>query len=571
MASIPNDRSRRSAFQVTTITLATLAAVLIVGLLAMVLFVSVHQGSAGLTIENYRQILHDPVAGQALLNTLGFALVSVAVAMLLGLPVAWLVERTDLPGKRLLYSAVTVGIVIPGFFFGIAFSFLFDPDAGLVNKALMSAFNLSQGPINVASVQGMGIVEGFALAPLVFILTASSLRAVDPSLEEAAECCGASRIGILRRVTLPLVYPGILGAAIFVFTVAIAAFDIPLIIGQSRRILTFSTYLFQKMNPAQGFGVIPYGQAAAFSSVMIVVALILSVWYTRVLGRGRRFQVVTGRGYRPKLVRLGKGKFLAWGALSLYFIAGIVVTLIVTLWTAFQPFAGRPLSIQYLQYLTLDNFSHLPWDTVVSSAVHTLLLMILGPTIALVFALAFSWFVLRTRFRLRLAYDFIAFLPQGVPSAIFAFAAFVLALFYLPVLPSQFYRSMALLVIVWALVYVAFATRLTNAALVQLHPELEEAGQISGASHWAVLRRITIPLIRPALVTGWVWMAFLAFRELTVTAMLGSPDNQTMSVVVYQQWTSNETYAAALTVIMLAVMIPVIPVLWRLTRRQVFS
>jgi len=117
-------------------------------------------------------------------------------------------------------------------------------------------------------------------------------------------------------------------------------------------------------------------------------------------------------------------------------------------------------------------------------------------------------------------------------------------------------------------VYTAFATRLTNAAILQLHPELEEAGEVSGASQWTVLRRITLPLIRPALTTGWVWMAFLAFRELTVTAMLASPDNQTMSVVVYQQWASDETYAAALTVIMLAVILPLIPILWRLSRHQ---
>jgi iron(III) transport system permease protein len=552
---------------------ATLTALAIIGLLVVVLLVSLWPPSQqGLTLRNYAGVARDPEVYRALLNTAGFSLTTVATAVLLGLPTAWLTERTDLPGKRTLYSLFSLGILIPGFFFGMAFGFLFDPDAGLVNRVLMQAFGLEHGPIDVASVVGMGLVEGMALAPVVFILSASSLRAVDPALEEAAEMSGANRLTAVARITLPLVWPGILGAAIFVFTIAIAAFDIPLIIGQSRRILTFATYLFQKTSPAQGFGAIPYGSAASLSTVMIAVALAVSVWYTRVLSRARRYQVVTGRGYRPKLVALGRWKVLAWILIGGYFVVGVAVTLAITAWTAFQPFAGQTPSPAALEHLTPDNFGHLPWDTVAIAALHTMVLVLATPSLALLLAVVFSWVVLRSGSRLRLAYDFVAFLPQGVPSVIFAFAAFIAALFLLPaIVPSQFYRSLALLVLVLTLVFLSFATRLTNAALVQIHSELEEAAQVAGASAATVLRRVTLPLIRPALSTGWVWMAFLAYRELAVPTMLNSPDNQTLAVVVYQQWTSNQTYAAALTVVMLLVTVPFVPLAWRLTRGDLLA
>jgi iron(III) transport system permease protein len=268
-------------------------------------------------------------------------------------------------------------------------------------------------------------------------------------------------------------------------------------------------------------------------------------------------------------VPLGRWRLLVWSLLGLYFGAGIVVTLAATAWTAVQPFPGQVPSLAALHHATLDNFKHLPWADVRRAAAHTVVLVLAVPSVALVLSVVFSWVVLRSRSRLRFAYDFIAFLPQAVPPVIFAFAAFVGALFLLPSLfPADFYHSLPLLAIVMALVYLAFGSRVTNGSMIQIHPELEEAAQMSGSKPLGVLRRITVPLMRPALVYGWVWMALLTFRELTLPAMLNSRQNQTLSVLVYQQWVSTQTRAAALTLVMVGVMMPLLPLYWRLTRRQ---
>lgn len=378
---------------------------------------------------------------------------------------------------------------------------------------------------------------------------------------------GASRARMLRTVTLPLVWPGVLAAAIFVVTIAISAFDVPLFIGQSHRIATFSTYLYSELNPTLGFGTIDYGGAAAVSSVVFVFSVLLATLYVRVLGHARRYHVITGRGYTPRLVRLGRWRIAVWILVGVYFAWGIVVTIGIIVWTAIQPFPGLQPSASALRHSTLANFRGLPWATIRSDVGHTLVLMVVAPTAALALSLVFSLVVLRSRLRWRFAYDFVAFLPQAVPSVILAFAAFVGTLFFLPSFFGQdFYQSLTLLVIVMSVILLAFGTRMTNGALLQIHPELEDAGVMAGASSWRVLRTVTLPLLRPALASSWLWMSLLAFRELTVPAMLQSGSNETLAVLVYSTWQSSETRAAAITCLMLAVLVPLLPLYWRLQR-----
>jgi iron(III) transport system permease protein len=225
------------------VCVAFIPAFLIVALLTLVLWIGLREDVVfgPFSLVHFGTLYADPLAYSAMMNTLGFASVTLVVSLAIGVPLAWLVERTDLGGRTFIVTAMTLGILMPGFFMAMGWLFLLHPRAGILNRILVDALGLEEAPISIATVLGMGFVEGIALTPVVFVMTAAALRAMDVSLEECARMGGATAWGALRRVTLPLVGPAILGAACYVFVIGIAAFDIPAIIGLSNKIFTFAT------------------------------------------------------------------------------------------------------------------------------------------------------------------------------------------------------------------------------------------------------------------------------------------------------------------------------------------
>jgi iron(III) transport system permease protein len=394
----------------------TVASISILGLLMVVVWLSMRANglpTGALTLDNFRAIIDNPLVSSALRNTAGFALTTVAVAVATGVPLAWLVERTDFGWTRTIYMLMVVRILISGFFTAMGWMFLLHPRIGSLNQWLMDWLSLESAPINIVSVTGMGVVQGLGLSALVFIMVGSSLRAMDAALEESARANGASVWMTFRRVTLPLLHPSRLGATLFVFAIAVAAFDVPLIIGFANRILVFSTMLYVLSNPADT-GLPEYGISAAFSTFMIIVALGFSWWYTRVLKRARNFQVITGRGYQPQKIALGRWRAVAWLYVGLYLLATTILPLLMVSWVALQPFVQRP-SLDAFDVVSLDNFRNIDWSFVQRGVWNTVKLMILAPTISLALSVCFGWIVVRSRLRMRLAYDYVAFLPQAVP------------------------------------------------------------------------------------------------------------------------------------------------------------
>src|SRR6516162_4709322 len=279
--------------------------------LAVVLWLAFSSGSPGdpalvYTTKNFVTVFSDQRTYSVLIDTIAFALVSLAVALAFGIPVAWLAERTDFSAKTLLFTLMAVGLLIPGFAAAMGWLFLLHPRIGLLNQLLMSSFHLAQAPLDIASIPGMGFVQGLNLAPLAFIMTAAVFRSLDPTLEEAAQTHGGSALAVLRTITLRLAWPGILAAAIYIFMTAFAAFDVPAIIGWGNRIFTFTTYLYLLLSPQD---TLPrYGLAAALSTTAMAIAALMSVWYAAMQRRSRRFAVVGGRAYRARNIKLGRGR-----------------------------------------------------------------------------------------------------------------------------------------------------------------------------------------------------------------------------------------------------------------------
>src|SRR6185437_12539373 len=424
---------RRDGAAAAMVALSILACLVIAALLGVALWLSFAEGTPGdyhlgYTLAHYQEIFLSPFTYRVIGNTALFSAIALAVALAFGLPLAWLVERTDLPGKRLIFSLLAIALLIPGFSVALGWLFLLNPRIGLINVALQSLFGLKTAPFNIASLFGMGIVEGLSLAPLAFIMTAVVFRAVDPTLDEAARIGGASVWQSLRRVTIPLAWPGVLAASLYIFTIGFGTFDVPAILGLQARIFTFSTYVFMQISPSDGLP--EYGGVATLSVFMLILALGFSAWYSRVHRQAPRYAVVTGKAYRPALIKLGRFRWLALTFVVSYLTVSQLLPILTLLWSSGLPFL-RPVSSTAFASLSLKNFHDLPEGLVLSGLGVSAALMLLVPTITLTLSVALSWVVLRSRLRWRALFDFFAFLPHAVPKIVFSVAAWLLALFVL--------------------------------------------------------------------------------------------------------------------------------------------
>jgi len=244
-------------------------------LCATVLWLSFIDGTPGdprlgYTFAHYAEIFLDPFTYRVLANTILFLLVTLLVAFALALPIAWLIERTDFPAKPVVFALMTVALLIPGFAVALGWLFCWHPRIGLINQAVVALFDLSQPPFNISTIIGMGLVEGLSLTPVSFIMVAAVLRSMDPALEEAATVQRCGPWQTVWRVTLPVIWPGLLAAAIYVSAICFAAFDVPAILGLSNRIYTFSTYVFRQLSPTEGPP--EYGGVATLSVIMLIIA-----------------------------------------------------------------------------------------------------------------------------------------------------------------------------------------------------------------------------------------------------------------------------------------------------------
>jgi len=565
-----NDCGAADPWAVAMVGVASFVSLLILAPLVVVLWLSFFDGSpidpiTKYSFKNYLTVFAEPFTYKVLWNTAGFSFVALAVSFFFGLPTAWLVERTDFPGKTILLTFMTIGLLIPGFAVAMGWLFLLHPRIGIVNQLLQDTFGFIDAPISITTITGMGWVQGLNLTPVAFIMTAGAFRAMDPKLEEAAETSGAGTARMIWSVTIPLIWPGILAAGIYIFTVGLSAFDVPAIIGWSNRIFTFSTYMYLLVSPQEGLP--RYGLSATFSIMGILLAAGLGWWYSRVQSRSHQYEIITGKAYQPKIVKLGSRAVLAWLFVGLYLVLSKLIPLAMLLWASLLKYFEMP-SAEAFARASLQNYVGLPWDLVLRGAGNTSILMLLTPTITVVLSLIFAWVVLRSKIRGRFVFDFFAFLPHAVPNIIFAIGAVLLALFVLRNF-IPLYGTIWLLLLLYIIVRLSYGTRMMNSSLIQIHRELEEAAYVSGGSTWNVVRRILVPILTPPILYGWLWIALLTYRELTLAVLLSRAENTTLPVVVWSIWLNGGFgQAAALTTVMLCILVPIIALYWIVAQRS---
>ncbi len=502
------------------------------------------------TLANYALVFSSPATLSILINTLVFTIGSLVVGLPLAIIFAWLLERTAVPARGWLTSLILVPMAIPSLLSAMAWIQLLDSRNGLINVALRGALGLKAdtGPFDVYSLYGMCFVQGLRLVPSAYLMIAASFRAMDPSLEEQSAMAGRGVAQTTMKVTLPIMRPALLAALIYFIIVVIESFDIPGLLGFTARVRVLSTAIYWATHSEVGLP--DYGLASALGAVILAVALVLMWIYNRLTAHQERFATITGKGYRPRQIDLRAWRLPAVGLCVFYVVVAVLLPFLMLVWTSVQPFYSMP-SMESLGRMSFEGYRSIWYDASVVRAVSNTALLVLVTAVAtVILAILVSWFVVRRERRSSVLSKYLgtlSFLPQGVPSIVIGLALiFVYIRFPIPI-----YGTLWIIALAMITRYLAFSSRTTTSALMQLHGELEEASLMAGAPWSRTLVRITVPLLAPAMVNVFLWVAVHAMQELSMALMLYNPDTVVVSTVIWSMWQNGKTADAAVLGVML--------------------
>ncbi len=511
------------------------------------------------TLRYYEELFRELQVLGPFLNTVYFSIGSALFATIIGGVVAWVVTRTDTPLRGLGYFTAFASFGTPFILYTIGWLLLLGK-AGPVNYWLRTLLNQSGPVLNVYSLWGMVLIESFLWSPFVFLMLAASFRSMDPSLEEASAACGARLWQTLRRVSLRLMLPAFFSVILLIFIRSFESFEIPALVGLPGdiRVLTTSIYLdSQRMPPT-------YGRAGAFSVLLMLVVAATLYLYFRVTREGDKFHTVTGKGYRPTVIQLGGWRYVTAALLLLYSFVLLVLPFLIVLWASLLPFYMQP-SLEAFSLFTLKNFvTAIHFPKITDSIKNSVLLGLGSATVVMLLTTFASWLLVRTKLRGRWLLDLLTTLPLLFPGIVMGLA---IMRFYLLV-PIPIYGTLWILLVAFITRYIPYGIRYTHSGLLQLHRELEEAAYTSGASWSNAMRRITLPLLTPSFLGGWVFVFLLSAKELSMSILLAGPQTPVVSVAIFELWENGQVgELAAFGVIWTVILVSVAITYYLIARR----
>ena len=495
-----------------------------------------------MSIENYEEVWLDPGTMRVINNTLIYVTGATAIGISLAVVLAWLVERTNMPGKIWIYAGVPMTLAIPSMLQAMAWVLLLSPRIGYLNNLLAE---MGIGPINIYSLGGMIFIEGMRLVPTAFLMLVPLLRSMDPALEEAAAMSGAHPASSLRRVTLRLMLPGLVAVLIYQAMTALEVFEVPGILGLPSGIYVFSTKIYSVLHSVT---LTPnYGEANALAIVYLGIAIIATILYSRVIRHSEQFSIITGKGYRPRELDLGVWRYPALGLVIFYLLLAVILPFLVFLFTSFLPFLQQP-GIEAIRSMTLSNYLQL-WNTELVGRVllNTAILVIAASTLTVLVSFVVSMVVVRSKFWARRILDQLAFIPHAIPGIVLGLA-FLWLFLQADEIGIPLHGGVLAMTIAFTVGYMAYGTRSMNAAILQIHKELEEAAQVSGAVRWRTMWRVFFPLMMPTFIGVWVWVMLHVIRTAGKPLVLyEGQENQVLAILIWNMW--DEGYIEAVAAI----------------------
>jgi iron(III) transport system permease protein len=504
-------------------------------------------------LDNFSGLFQYP---QILLNTLTVSTAAAVMAVVFGFVMAWILARTNVPGRRLFEQLMAVPYYLTPLLGALAWSMLGTPESGFINQ-VWRALGGSGHVIDINTPYGIAWVMALFEGSVAFVMIAAVMKSMDPSLEEASQIMGASRLRTMLRITLPLVIPGVLGAAIFVFAEMLGSFAVALVLGLPNRYYVITTAIYQLVQQYP-----PRIQVAAAMGVSLFAVMFVMLFIYRRIVMAGSYVTITGKAFRPRVADVGRLRYVLLGVCVLYLLAAVAMPIATLLYASVQKIA---VAFPHADNWTLDNFRMAMSMNAARSALGNSLLLGFGTaTIGVVLMGLLAWLIYRSRLPGSGLIEYVVMFPQAVPRLVFAFGMMWAWL----VFPIPIYGTLWLLLIAYLTVFLPLGVRTIAGVMLQIDKSLEECAQMCGASWGFRMRTVTVPLLVPGLIAAWLLLFIASVRELGASILLMGPHSKVITPAIVESWfgTSSELTATLALIQTLVVAIAMI-VLVVVTRR----
>lgn len=501
-----------------------------------------------LDVSSYLTVYGQAVNMRALTNTAKISILVMILSVLITFPLAWLIGRTDLPGRKKFRTILVASYMIPPYVGAIAWTQLLNPDVGYLNALLKTIFSLSKAPFNIYTEGGLIWVLTLFYSPFAFITISRAMEKMDPTLEEASRVSGASPLRVLWDVTLPLMAPSILAGGLLVFIGAGSAFGIPAIVGMPGNIEVLTTRIVSFVYMGNDSGI---HNATTLAVSLMILANGLLFFMTWFMGR-KDYTTIGGKSTRPALVELGKWKGLATFLVAVYAFIAVILPLGSIVITSFMVSMSKGLS--------LDNFGFDAWIPVLENSQYldciwrSLGYAFIAATIGTILSLFVAYLSVKTHVKGRSLPDLLVMVGGSTPSVVIALA---LIITFSGNYGLNLYSTMWILIVSYLVKYMTMSVRTIAASLSQVSSSLEEAGLNSGAGWLRICKDIIMPLIAPSIVAGWFLIFMPSFYELTMSNLLYGSDTQTIGVLLYELQTYADTQNASVMSVIILIIVMV--------------
>ena len=504
-------------------------------------------------LDNFEALLNYP---QIMLNTLSVSFAATLMALVIGFIMAWILTRTNVPGRLLFEQLMAVPYYLTPLLGALAWSMLGSPESGFINQ-FWRALGGSGHVIDINTPYGIAWVMALFEGSVAFVMIGAVMKSMDPALEEASQVIGASRLRTMLRVTLPLVIPGVLGAAIFVFAEMLGSFAVALVLGTPNRYYVITTAIYQLIQQYP-----PRIQiAAAMGTSLFAVMFLMLFLYRRIVTAGS-YVTITGKAFRPRVADVGRLRYLLFGVCLFYLAVSVVLPIATLLFASVQKIA---VAFPTADNFTLDNFrSAMSMNAAGSALTNSLILAFATATIGIGLMGLLAWLIYRSRLPGAGLIEYVVMFPQAVPRLVFAFGMMWAWL----VFPIPIYGTLWLLLIAYLTVFLPLGVRTIAGVMLQVDKSLEECAQMCGAS-WAFrMRTVSIPLLVPGLVAAWLLLFIASVRELGASILLMGPHSKVITPAIVESWFSTASeLTATLALIQTLVVAAAVAVLVVVTRR----
>ena len=507
--------------------------------------------SVGFTVANYLRVFGDRDILPMLNNSILYAAGSATLGTGLGAMLAWIVARTNTPGKALVELLPLYPILMPPVMKNISWILLLAPRSGILNNLMHQYLGTESQLFNAFSMAGMIWVFGLACVPLGYLFLLPVFLSFDPSLEESAYIAGSKPVNTMLRITFPLAIPAFLSAFVLNFLRGLRSFETPVLQGTPAGIKVFVSRVYDSI--ALEFST---GLATAYSIVLVVLSVITLFFYIRVTRFSERYSTITGKGYRVKVIDIGSWKYVTFLAVFLYFIVGIVVPFVVLIVVSMIPYFDYEMFMQFPSNLVLTNYyTVLRHPSFINGLYNSLFLAVIIAVVTVLAGIVMAFTIYRTRAHGTKVFEFIGTLPLAFPPLVLSVGLVIVFL------GTPMYNSLWALGIGLFVAYFPYAFRNASGSIVNIHKELDEAAWVHGAQWRHVFFKITLPILKPSVGGALFYIFIEAIRNVDVAVLLTSPGHEYGPVTLFEyfrvgQWAE----AAAGGVIYLVILIVAVSV-----------